>query len=179
MYYESIRFLCVPTRSRGKSRIARGFTLVEIMIVVAVLGILAAIVVPMYQNHTSKAEAAALQTNLNAMKQKITSLQSENGEWPTAIDGAWFSGGAVPGHPQNKVGAPAVQAVDGSTLAHPIQKVLTPGSGGAYWYNYAAGVIRARVADQGSEAATLAFYNEVNQCQETALGNYGGGAGAS
>lgn len=170
---------CLVAGSPLKARVVKGFTLVEIMIVVAVLGILAAIVVPMYQNHASKAESAALQTNINAMQQKITSLQSETGEWPTAIDGAWFSGGAVPSHPQNKVAAPAVQAVDGSTLAHPLQKVLTAGSGGAYWYNNSAGVVRARVTDQGSEAATLEFYNEVNHSHETALGNYDGGAGAS
>ena len=34
------------------------------------------------------------------------------------------------------------------------------------------GVIRARVADMGSAAATLDFYNRVNHSAETDLGNY-------
>ena len=55
--------------------------------------------------------------------------------------------------------------------------MLTASVSGAYWYNPKVGTIRARVSDQGSQAATLAFYNLVNGSQETKLGNPSGGGG--
>lgn len=49
----------------------RGFTLVEILIVVSILGILAAIVVPQYSSSTSEAQLAALQSNLHAIRKQL------------------------------------------------------------------------------------------------------------
>ena len=68
----------------------------------------------------------------------------------------------------------------GATLGsaeHPANKVLKGSMPGAYWYNPQNGIVRARVTDQGSSAATLQLYNDVNQSAETDLGNYGGGGG--
>lgn len=49
----------------------RGFSLVELMIVVAVLGILAAIVVPQFQSHTTEAKIAAAKNNLHILRAAI------------------------------------------------------------------------------------------------------------
>jgi type II secretion system protein G len=49
----------------------KSFTLVEILIVVSILGILAAIVLPQYQSHTQKAREAAVKDNLRILRNAI------------------------------------------------------------------------------------------------------------
>lgn len=49
----------------------RGFTLVELMIVVSLLGILAALVVPQFSSNASEARESALGTNLAAVRKQI------------------------------------------------------------------------------------------------------------
>ena len=46
----------------------KGFSIVELMIVVAILGILAAIAVPAFQSHTTDAKSAAAKTNLHPLR---------------------------------------------------------------------------------------------------------------
>ncbi|MCA2999702.1 MAG: pilin [Rhodocyclaceae bacterium] len=48
--------------------IVSGFTLIELMIVVAIIGILAAVAIPAYQDYTAKAQASAAMTILGGLK---------------------------------------------------------------------------------------------------------------
>ncbi len=48
-----------------------GFTLVEVLIVVSILGIMAAIVVPQYNSSTTEAQLAALRSNLHAIRKQL------------------------------------------------------------------------------------------------------------
>lgn len=52
-------------------RAHRGFTLVELMIIVALLGIMAAIVIPEFGSNTSEARTAALNSDLAAIRKQI------------------------------------------------------------------------------------------------------------
>ena len=47
---------------------AKGFTLIELLIVIAIIGVLVAIVVPTYQSSVRKANEAAAVTTLNAIR---------------------------------------------------------------------------------------------------------------
>ena len=58
-----------------------GFTLVEMMIVVAILGILTAIAVPAYMNYVSGAKKAEAKTNLQSLKLLIEQYYSENSKY--------------------------------------------------------------------------------------------------
>jgi len=66
----------------------RAFSLVELMIVVAILGILAAIVVPKFQNNTTEAKAAVAKNNLRILRSAIELYTAQRS-------------GVPPGYPDN------------------------------------------------------------------------------
>lgn len=72
---------------------AKGFTLVEILIVVVILGILAAIVIPQFTSASESAKASSLVTQLQSLRSQLELYQLEhNGNYPgtTAVTGAAF-----------------------------------------------------------------------------------------
>ena len=76
----------------------RGFTLVELLIVVIILAILAAIVIPQFSSATTDAQEAALDSNLNALRSAIDLYKVQhNGKYPgqVAATGATCGVGAA------------------------------------------------------------------------------------
>jgi len=63
--------------------IQKGFTLIELMIVVAIIGILAAIALPAYQDYTIRAQVSEGPTLAEGLKTAITEYYASNGAWPT------------------------------------------------------------------------------------------------
>ena len=154
------------------TRVARhAFTLIDLMIVITILGVLAAIVLPMFQTHKAEAATAALQTTLRNVKEEIVLYRATNNAIPPNIDPDWFAKDVLPEHPENTIGVAALELATGPA-AHPTDKVLKAGVSGAFWYNQGNAAFRARVSDQGAESETLTYYNFINDAKETSLGNY-------
>lgn len=70
-------------------RVQRGFTLVEVLIVVIVLGILAAIVVPQFTDASTDAKLSSLKTNLQTIRGQIQLYKIQHDDsLPGAVDAA-------------------------------------------------------------------------------------------
>lgn len=70
--------------------IQKGFTLIELMIVVAIIGILAAVAIPAYGDYTARAQAAEAFTLIDGFKTPLTELYTSSGTF--AIGGSGVSG---------------------------------------------------------------------------------------
>lgn len=85
--------------------VRKAFTLVEILIVVVILGILAAIVVPQFTNATQDAQAGNLQAQLSSLNRQIELYRARNNGnvptgatfWTTMVNGGYIK--AAPSNP--------------------------------------------------------------------------------
>ncbi|WOD12155.1 pilin [Pseudomonas sp. NyZ704] len=84
-----------------KAQMQKGFTLIELMIVVAIIGILAAIALPAYQDYTIRAQAAEGPSLASGLRTSIAEFYSDRGTWPAnnaalgisqTISGSYVSG---------------------------------------------------------------------------------------
>ena len=65
---------------------AAGFTLIELMIVVAIIGILAAVAIPSYQDYTARAQVSEALTLTSGYKTAVTEYYTNNGVFPAITD---------------------------------------------------------------------------------------------
>ena len=67
-----------------KRSMQQGFTLIELMIVVAIIGILAAVALPAYQDYTARAQVSEAFTMTSGQKTTISEYAQTNGAYPGA-----------------------------------------------------------------------------------------------
>ncbi len=65
--------------------VQKGFTLIELMIVIAIIGILAAIAIPAYQNYTIRSQVSEGLSLADAWKAAIAEFYQNNGSWPAGF----------------------------------------------------------------------------------------------
>ena len=62
-----------------------GFTLIELMIVIAIIGILASVAIPQYQVYTQRAEATTVISNVRNVQLAVQEFYSNNGNLPASV----------------------------------------------------------------------------------------------
>ena len=68
--------------------IQKGFTLIELMIVIAIIGILAVIALPAYQDYTARAQVSEAISLMEGQKSAVVEYYADKGEWPADNDKA-------------------------------------------------------------------------------------------
>jgi len=155
----------------------RGFTLIEILIVVVILGILAAIVIPRFNESDDLTRTRVMAAGVRHVRALITyhaaarttTLSSQG--FPTTLEASWFRNGTLPDH--TWTGEPMiVDIVSGDPNdIYPGTKSFNLATAGAVnaWYNTANGSFCALVPAQVNDADTLQLFNDANLAQCTSL----------
>jgi len=117
-----------------------GFTLIELVIVIVILGILAAVAIPKYEDMREQARTAALKGQLGSIRSAVAIQYARNAlsgsaTFPT-LTGAIFADGNVPKEP-----------VDNSNAVK-----TTPGvdDAGGWQYTQATGIVKANLSAYSS-----------------------------
>ena len=117
----------------GHARTAGGFTLVELMVVVAVAGALAAAAYPGYRQHVVRAKRTEGQVALQALMQQQERYFTQNNRYIAFGAGSdnaearqfrWWSGGSAATSAYEIEG----RACDGEEIADCVQLIATPGT---------------------------------------------------
>ena len=147
-------------------KMSRGFSLVELMIVVAVLGILAAIVVPQFQEHATMAREAVSKDSLRILRSAIELYTARHGGIPP---------GYKNDNPQNPPDGPdfCQQLVDGRYLSkmpeNPFNKrqdikmvgnseILPQNAAGQFGWIYQPATKTIRLDWPGSDKSGISYY---------------------
>jgi type IV pilus assembly protein PilA len=75
--------------------VQKGFTLIELMIVVAIIGILAAIAIPAYQDYTIRSQITEGLNLASDLKAGVAEYQAQTGDWPDLAQIIGSSGSAA------------------------------------------------------------------------------------
>ncbi|GAF61048.1 type IV pilin PilA [Psychrobacter sp. JCM 18903] len=148
--------------------VQKGFTLIELMIVVAIIGILAAIAIPAYQDYITRSQVSEAVTLLGGLKAPLAEYGADKNAWPTLV----AAGTATPA-------AGAINA----TLTGKYATITSVGTEAAPIGTYPAGVItavmttgKASTANANQLALTTADGGSTWACGATTVGTAVGAA---
>jgi general secretion pathway protein G len=141
-----------------RNRTKKAFTLVEILIVVVILGILAAIVVPQFTNATQDAQQGNLRAQIKELQNQIELFKARTNAYPTLAEltanptstsetngwGVMIDGGYIKKAPHN----PAAPTADQCKVS------ATGGAGFGWEYDVTTGTLGATYYDEANDALT-------------------------
>jgi general secretion pathway protein G len=93
----------ILARSKDSRRAARGFTLLELMVVVVIIGVLAALIAPAVLERAEQAKVTAARTDVSNLMNALKLYRLDNGRYPSGDQGLDSlvnkpTSGAIPGN---------------------------------------------------------------------------------
>ena len=154
-----------------------GFTLIELMIVVAIIGILAAVALPAYQDYTARAKITEVNLQVGACKNAVSEFLQANGAFPADANAAgcnstvttkYMAAGLTVDSATGRITSGAIQnvdaAIDGKTI------ILQPTSDAARKVALATGSTPIMGWSCGTDATTTALKYMPASCRQAILG---------
>ena len=120
-------------------RQGRGFTLVELLVVIVVLAVLAAIVLPKFMDSSTRSKESALKSDLKLLRNAVATFQTDTGYYPKQLSDVAATSAPAKGF----TSAAAEQDVTATDWHGPyVQSVPNdPVSGSAFTYGTASGSV--------------------------------------
>ena len=137
----------------------KGFTIVELLIVIVVIAILAAIVIVAYQGITTKANTTKAQTNGVAAQKVAEIMNADNGSYPATA--ASFNTGSIsvkmPTGVTVSPGSVALSSANGATVVtYACLTTCTSSTGGRVgWWSFSAGATQYIYVGAATSAGTF------------------------
>ena len=116
------------TSAKLNSQFQRGFTLIEVMVVIVIIGVLAALIVPKVLSRPDEARATAARTDIASIVQSLNLYKLDNHRYPTTEQGlmALVKKPTVSPIPENWKGNGYLERVPKDPWGHPY-RYLQPG----------------------------------------------------
>jgi prepilin-type N-terminal cleavage/methylation domain-containing protein len=143
---------------------AKGFTLIELMIVVAIIGILAAIAIPRFAQMLEKSKEGATKGNIGAMKSAAEIYYGNwQGIWPTTL---WSASNFT--FSQNLDNVPLVKVTgafvaaspnpSGNIITYTVQNGVPTASSSGWLYDSSGGYVYVNSTTHDSQNMAYSFY---------------------
>ena len=139
----------------GMKRRTRGFTLVELLVVVVVLAVLAAIVLPKFMDSGKRSKESALRSDLKLVRNAISMFRNDTGLYPLTLDD--MAATAAPA--KGSDGTSDVDLTASSWHGPYMQSVPTdPVSLAAYTYTKTTGTIVSSASGNGMDGTAFSTW---------------------
>ncbi len=146
----------------------RGFTIVELLIVIVVIAILAAITIVSYNGISTRARYSVMQQDIEAMNKAVLLYYADNGKYPST--------GTTAG---NAIGAnPAIPGITPTYMSQ-IPTIPDDGKGGYYAYLWSANGADYKIVRLSTSTANLPSIEATNPNPDTARPGRGWGVWSS